>query len=90
MLLNCSTEQAPEKRPISKRRFALTGAGVLAVGQCCTALLALLALWGPPRLREFFLARYCYYFLLLNWASAVALWRFLRGQKQVLWQPRTG
>jgi len=64
--------------------------GVLAVGQCCTALLALLAVGGPPRLRRFFLARYCYYFLLLNWASAVALVRFLRGQKQVLWQPRTG
>src|SRR5882672_8809714 len=64
--------------------------GVLAVGQCCTALLALLAVGGPPRLRRFFLARYCYYFLLLNWASAVALVRFLRGQKEVLWQPRTG
>jgi hypothetical protein len=34
--------------------------------------------------------RYCYYFMLLNWASAVALVRFLRGEKQVLWQPRTG
>ena len=62
----------------------------LAAGQCCAALLALLALRGPARLREFFLARYCYYFLLLNWASAVALVRFLRGEKQVLWHPRTG
>jgi hypothetical protein len=62
----------------------------LAVGQCCAALLALLALCGPRRLRGFSLARYCHYFLLLNIASAVALWRFLRGQKQVLWQPRTG
>ena len=62
----------------------------LAAGQCCAALLALLAVGGPPRLRGFFLARYCYYFLLLNWASAVALLRFLRGEKQVLWQPRTG
>jgi cellulose synthase/poly-beta-1,6-N-acetylglucosamine synthase-like glycosyltransferase len=62
----------------------------LAAGQCCAALLAVLALRGPPRLRGFFLARYCYYFLLLNWASAVALLRFLRGEKQVLWQPRTG
>jgi cellulose synthase/poly-beta-1,6-N-acetylglucosamine synthase-like glycosyltransferase len=63
---------------------------ILAAGQCCAALLAFLALRGPPRLRGFFLARYCYYFLLLNWASAVALVRFLRGEKQVLWQPRTG
>jgi len=62
----------------------------LAAGQCCAALLALLALRGPARLRGFFLARYCYYFLLLNWASAVALVRFLRGDKQVLWQPRAG
>jgi cellulose synthase/poly-beta-1,6-N-acetylglucosamine synthase-like glycosyltransferase len=64
--------------------------GMLAAGQCCAALLALLARRGPPRLRGFFLARYCYYFLLLNWASAVALLSFLRGEKQVLWQPRTG
>jgi cellulose synthase/poly-beta-1,6-N-acetylglucosamine synthase-like glycosyltransferase len=64
--------------------------GMLAAGQCCAALLALLARRGPPRLRGFFLARYCYYFLLLNWASAVALLRFLRGEKQMLWQPRTG
>jgi len=62
----------------------------LAAGQCCAASLAVLAVRGPPRLRGFFLARYCYYFLLLNWASAVALLRFLRGEKQVLWQPRTG
>jgi cellulose synthase/poly-beta-1,6-N-acetylglucosamine synthase-like glycosyltransferase len=62
----------------------------LAAGQCATALLAFSALVGPPRLRKFFLARYCYYFLLINWASAVALVRFLRGEKQVLWQPRTG
>jgi hypothetical protein len=48
------------------------------------------ALRGPPRLREFFRARYCYYFLLPSWASAAALVRFLRGEKQVLWQPRTG
>jgi cellulose synthase/poly-beta-1,6-N-acetylglucosamine synthase-like glycosyltransferase len=35
-------------------------------------------------------ARLAYYFALLNAASAVAFVRFLRGQKQVLWQPRTG
>jgi cellulose synthase/poly-beta-1,6-N-acetylglucosamine synthase-like glycosyltransferase len=58
--------------------------------QCCVALLALLAAGGPLRLRGIGLARYCYYFLLLNWASAVAFARFLRGEKQVLWQPRTG
>ena len=62
----------------------------LAALQCCAAVLALLAAGGPLRLRSFGLARYSYYFLLLNWTSAVAFTRFLRGEKQVLWQPRTG
>ena len=35
-------------------------------------------------------ARYAYYFSLLNIASATATWKFLRGQKQVLWTPRVG
>ncbi len=61
-----------------------------AVGQVCVALLAGQAVAGPQRLRGFFLARYSFYFLLLNWASAVAVLRLLQGQKQVLWQPRTG
>jgi cellulose synthase/poly-beta-1,6-N-acetylglucosamine synthase-like glycosyltransferase len=64
--------------------------GVLAVGQCAVGTLAVLAIWGPEKLREFRLARYSYYFLLLNLASAVAFWRFLSGERQVLWQPRTG
>jgi cellulose synthase/poly-beta-1,6-N-acetylglucosamine synthase-like glycosyltransferase len=62
----------------------------LAALQCCAAGLALLAECGPRRLRGIGLARYSYYFLLLNWTSAVAFARFLRGEKQVLWQPRTG
>jgi cellulose synthase/poly-beta-1,6-N-acetylglucosamine synthase-like glycosyltransferase len=63
---------------------------VLVAGESCVALLALLAVAGPARLRGFPLARYSYYFLLLNWASAVACVRFVRGEKQVLWQPRAG
>jgi cellulose synthase/poly-beta-1,6-N-acetylglucosamine synthase-like glycosyltransferase len=63
---------------------------VVAAGECGVALLAVLALAGPAPLRRFSLARYCYYFLLLNFAAAVAFVRFLRGEKQVLWQPRTG
>ena len=31
-----------------------------------------------------------YYFSLLNLACLHAFGRFVRGQKQVLWQPRTG
>jgi hypothetical protein len=45
---------------------------------------------GPGALRGVALARYCYYFVLLNCASAVAFARFVRGEKQVIWQPRTG
>jgi cellulose synthase/poly-beta-1,6-N-acetylglucosamine synthase-like glycosyltransferase len=63
---------------------------VLAAVQCAGALLALGAAFGPPWLRAFALARYAYYFLLLNRASAVAFARFMKGEKQVLWQPRTG
>jgi hypothetical protein len=62
----------------------------LAVAQCCAGLLAYMALRGPAFLRRFALARYCYYFLLLNWASAVAIVRFVRREKQVIWEPRTG
>jgi hypothetical protein len=62
----------------------------LLVTQCAGALLALLATYGPPSLRASSLARYSHYFLLLNCASAVAFVRFVRGDKQVLWQPRTG
>lgn len=61
---------------------------VLAAGQVCFLFLGLLARRGP--LRNVALARHCYYFLLLNCASAVALFRFVRGQKQVVWQPRAG
>jgi cellulose synthase/poly-beta-1,6-N-acetylglucosamine synthase-like glycosyltransferase len=63
---------------------------LLAVGQVLAAGLVLLAVAGPLSLRGVGLARYSYYFVLLNWASAVAFTRFLRGEKQVVWQPRTG
>ena len=62
----------------------------MALGQLVCLALVLVATRGPRALRELRLARYCYYFVLLNWTSAVALSRFLKGQKQVLWQPRTG
>ncbi len=62
----------------------------LATGQIFAAFVVLLAALGPREVREFGPIRYVFYFLLLNWASAVAFGRFLRGEKQVLWQPRTG
>jgi cellulose synthase/poly-beta-1,6-N-acetylglucosamine synthase-like glycosyltransferase len=62
----------------------------IAACQCAGLVLALAAMLGPSRLRTASLTRYCYYFLLLNWASAVAFGRFARGEKQALWQPRAG
>ena len=72
--------------------WLLLGAGWVYIAllgvQCAALLLALSAQRGW--LPRFAPARYSYYFLLINWASAVAVLRFLRGEKQVLWQPRTG
>ncbi|RMF19224.1 MAG: glycosyltransferase family 2 protein [Gammaproteobacteria bacterium] len=34
--------------------------------------------------------RFLSYFVLINAACAVAFWRFLKGEKQVIWQPRSG
>jgi cellulose synthase/poly-beta-1,6-N-acetylglucosamine synthase-like glycosyltransferase len=60
------------------------------LGALAFALLIALALVGPRSLADSALARYCYYFFLLNWSSAVAFGKFLAGKKQVLWQPRVG
>ncbi|MES1263134.1 MAG: glycosyltransferase family 2 protein, partial [Peristeroidobacter soli] len=62
--------------------YALAAAGQVLFALACVAAGAGIGNFGP--------ARYCFYFFLLNWASAVAFVRFLRGQKQVLWQPRVG
>jgi cellulose synthase/poly-beta-1,6-N-acetylglucosamine synthase-like glycosyltransferase len=61
-----------------------------AVAQGVFAALVVMALLGPRKLSQCGLSRYGFYFALLNAASAVAFVRFLRGQKQVLWQPRIG
>lgn len=63
---------------------------VAALGQLCFLSLAIVAAWQLRPAGQTAMARYCYYFALLNWASAVAFFRFIRGQKQVLWQPRVG
>jgi len=36
------------------------------------------------------IARMSFYFVLLNFACAVALARYVRGEQQVIWQPRVG
>jgi cellulose synthase/poly-beta-1,6-N-acetylglucosamine synthase-like glycosyltransferase len=59
-------------------------------GQIVFVVLVATALVGPRAIGQSALGRYCFYFALLNWASAVAFIRFLRRQKQVLWQPRVG
>jgi cellulose synthase/poly-beta-1,6-N-acetylglucosamine synthase-like glycosyltransferase len=53
-------------------------------------LMIWLAVWAGARGSRLSVARFAYYFALLNAASAVAFVRFVRGHKQVLWQPRTG
>ena len=54
------------------------------------ASMVLIGYVGPRSLGTRALPRYCGYFLLLNLACAVAFFRFIRGEKQVVWQPRTG
>jgi cellulose synthase/poly-beta-1,6-N-acetylglucosamine synthase-like glycosyltransferase len=62
----------------------------LAVAEGMFGVLVLTALLGPQTIARSAPSRYCFYFALINWASAVAFVRFVRGQKQVLWQPRMG
>jgi len=67
--------------------------GIYALGviaQVTFAILCVAAMAGVRGVGQFAGARYSYYFFLLNWASGVAFVRFVRGQKQVLWQPRVG
>lgn len=73
--------------------YLLPQGGIYVAGAVLVSLYGLLllsSLKGPRWLGQSAFGRYCFYFFLLNWASAVACVRFLRGQKQVLWQPRTG
>jgi hypothetical protein len=73
--------------------FALAGVSAfyayLAIAQIVFWMGALLA-WKSQSLQRFQVIRLASYFVLLNVASAIAFFRFLRRQKQVVWQPRTG
>ncbi len=62
----------------------------VAVGELLFLALVVAAYKGPSWLAQRSLVRFCSYFFLLNIASLVAFFRFVRGQKQVLWQPRVG
>lgn len=74
--------------------WLLLDAGVVyqlaAAGQVVFAAMVLLASRGVRSIVGIELPVYCQYFSLLNWASAVAFLKFLRGEKKVLWQPRQG
>jgi cellulose synthase/poly-beta-1,6-N-acetylglucosamine synthase-like glycosyltransferase len=78
---------------ISAAMLTLKGSGVIYLLALITQLVAYgLAIWvefghppTPPKL-----AVLCHYFALVNLASAHAFLRLIRGQKQVLWQPRIG
>ncbi|HEX6637456.1 MAG TPA: glycosyltransferase family 2 protein [Steroidobacteraceae bacterium] len=63
---------------------------ITAGGQVLFAVMALLGALGVRSIGGSGLPAYCHYFLLVNWASAVAFFKFLRGEKKVLWQPRQG
>jgi cellulose synthase/poly-beta-1,6-N-acetylglucosamine synthase-like glycosyltransferase len=60
--------------------------GALFVGQ----VLFWLAAFAGSKHANWPIARMAFYFLLLNVACAVALARYLRGEQQVIWQPRVG
>lgn len=63
---------------------------VLATLQIAFLLLVASRIAALPKVSEWPIARYSYYFVLLNVASAVAVAKFARGIKTVTWQPRTG
>lgn len=63
---------------------------VLAACQVAFFLLIFCRIARLPPVSDLALTRYSYYFLLLNWSSAVAVSQFVRGQKKVVWRPRTG
>jgi hypothetical protein len=61
-----------------------------AAGQLVFVVLVVCGALHLRWLADLAIVRYCYYFFLLNWSSAVALGKFLSGTKQVVWLPRTG
>jgi cellulose synthase/poly-beta-1,6-N-acetylglucosamine synthase-like glycosyltransferase len=62
--------------------------GLLVVQGLFYAAAALGRFFGDTRSRG--LVRFPYYFTLVNAAATVALYRFVRGERQVVWAPRKG
>ena len=71
--------------------IALAGSGLIyQVALVSQALFYLLAITATGRPSTAAWRALPHYFVLLNLASAKAAWKFLRRQKQVIWQPRVG
>jgi cellulose synthase/poly-beta-1,6-N-acetylglucosamine synthase-like glycosyltransferase len=83
----------PLAAAIALNWLLLPQGGIYALGastQVLFGILCIAAAAGVRGIGQLSATRYCFYFFLLNWASAVAFTRFVRGHKQVLWQPRVG
>ena len=63
---------------------------VLFAGQVVFYLLALLGIFIAQRSEIPFYVSLPYYFSLLNIACIHAFWRFMKGEKQMMWTPRAG
>ena len=64
--------------------------GLLFFGQVIFYLLALVGILTAQRSGNPFYVSLPYYFSLLNLACMHACWRYLKGEKQLLWTPRAG
>ena len=62
----------------------------LLIAQVAFYMLAALGYWSSRNGLRVPLSMAPYYLVLLNTSCAHAAWKFLRGEKQVLWQPRVG
>lgn len=62
----------------------------LLVSQIVFYLLALLGKWFQYKRNNPVYLALPYYFTLLNVACIHAVWRFVKGEKQVIWKPRVG
>jgi len=70
--------------------FLVSDSGFYSMTMLCQFCFYGLALLGFLHRNGPRLTTLPYYFVLLNVAAAVAFWRFLKGQKIVVWQPRVG
>lgn len=58
--------------------------------QCAIYALAMIGKLSDSGGSKNVFSTFAYYFTLLNVASAHAFWKFVRGEKQIIWKPRVG